>query len=137
MTYPIIAVFCGGTSAERDVSLGSGAACATALARSFPTRLFQLEANAIPAALDPEHFVVFSTLHGTFGEDGGMQRLLDAAGVHYAGCDAAGSELTMDKALTKKTAGARGVGVIPGRIFPAKTKPTADQIIAEFGENVV
>ena len=137
MNIPTVAVFCGGTSGEREVSLGSGRACAIALARSFPTRLFEINADALPAGLDPARHVVFSTLHGTFGEDGGMQRLLDAAGVHYAGCDVASSELTMDKALTKKTVGLRGVGVIPGRIFPAKSKPTADQIIAEFGENVV
>ena len=37
---PIIAVLAGGTSAEREVSLGSGRASAIALARSFPTRLF-------------------------------------------------------------------------------------------------
>ena len=90
MTSATIAVFSGGTSAEREVSLGSGAACALALARSFPTRLFQLTEDALPPDLDPTRHVVFSTLHGTFGEDGGMQKLLDAAGVQYGGCDAAG-----------------------------------------------
>ena len=77
---PIIAVLCGGTSAEREVSLGSGRACAQALARSFPTRLFELASDALPAGLDARQHVVFSTLHGTFGEDGGMQRLLDEIG---------------------------------------------------------
>lgn len=134
---PIVAVFAGGTSAEREVSLGSGRACAIALARSFPTRLFQIDADAIPAGLDPKRHVVFSTLHGTFGEDGGMQRLLDAAGVSYAGCGAESSALTMDKALTKETVAARGLAVIPGVVFPANRKPTADEIIAKFGEQVV
>ena len=69
---PVIAVFAGGTSAEREVSLGSGRACALALARSFPTRLFRIDADALPAGLDPSTHVVFSLLHGTFGEDGGM-----------------------------------------------------------------
>ena len=89
LPLPIIAVFAGGSSAERDVSLGSGKASALALARSYPTRLFELNTDALPAGLDPQRHVVFSTLHGTFGEDGGMQQLLDAAGVTYAGCDAA------------------------------------------------
>ena len=106
---PIIAVFAGGTSAERDVSIGSGKASALALARSFPTRWFELTADALPAGLDPRRHVVFSTLHGTFGEDGGMQRLLDAAGVAYAGCDAASSVLTMDKTRTKEAVAKRGV----------------------------
>src|SRR5688500_5003471 len=137
MTSPIIAVFAGGTSAERDVSLGSGQASALALARSFPTRLFEVNGEAIPEGVDPKRHVVFSTLHGTFGEDGGMQRLLDAAGIHYAGCDAASSALTMDKTRTKDAVAARGVPVVPGVRFDATAKPTADAVIAKLGENLV
>lgn len=137
MSSPIIAVFSGGVSAERDVSLGSGLACAVALACSFPTQLFRIDAAALPAGLDPRRHVVFSTLHGTFGEDGGMQRLLDAAGVAYAGCDAAASALTMDKTLTKRTAAAAGIPVIPGVTFVAPAKPAAPELVAKFGEQVV
>lgn len=137
MNSPIITVFSGGTSSEREVSLGSGLACAVALARSFPTRLFRIDTEAVPAELDPQRHVVFSTLHGTFGEDGGMQRLLDRAGIHYAGCDAASSELTMDKVRTKQAAAAREIAVIPGVDFVAAQKPSADEVIARFGEKVV
>ena len=134
---PIIAVLAGGTSAERDVSVGSGKASALALARSFPTRLFELTADALPAGLDPRRHVVFSTLHGTFGEDGGMQRLLDAAGVTYAGCDAASSALTMDKTRTKAAAAKHGVRVADAVHFEADQKPAADAVVAQLGENVV
>ena len=137
MNSPIIAVFCGGTSSEREVSLGSGSACAVALARSYPTRMFRIDADALPAGLDPERHLVFSTLHGTFGEDGGMQRLLDAAGVEYAGCDAASSALTMDKQRTKDAVRAAGIAVIPGILFPATAKPTVDAVLAQFGDQVV
>ena len=137
MASPIIAVFCGGTSAEREVSLGSGRACAIALARTFPTRLFELAANALPAGIDPARHVVFSTLHGTFGEDGGMQRLLDDAGIGYAGCDAASSALTMDKTQTKATVAARGVRVAKGWQFSAAEKPAADAVIVKLGESLV
>src|ERR1700712_736321 len=126
MTLPIVAVLCGGTSSEREVSLGSGRACASALARSYPTQLFELAADALPVGLDPAQHVVFSTLHGTFGEDGGMQRLLDAAGVIYAGCDAESSAFTMDKNRTKQAAFARGVRVAKGVVFSAEKKPSAD-----------
>ncbi len=136
-SQPIIAVMAGGISAEREVSLGSGKASALALARSFPTQLFELTADALPAGLDPQRHVVFSTLHGTFGEDGGMQRLLDAAGVAYAGCDAASSELTMEKTRTKDAAAARGVRVADAVRFTADTKPTADAVVAKLGESVV
>ena len=47
---PIIAVFCGGTSAEREVSLGSGKACAQALARSFSTQLFVIDECGLKGA---------------------------------------------------------------------------------------
>ncbi|MSU72517.1 MAG: D-alanine--D-alanine ligase [Opitutus sp.] len=137
MLAPIVAVFAGGTSAEREVSLGSGRASAQALARSFPTRLFEIDADALPAGLDPARHVVFSTLHGTFGEDGGMQRLLDAAGVTYAGCDAASSALTMDKTLTKEAAARHGVRVAPAVVFTAEGKPAAATVVAQLGEQLV
>ncbi|MFA6962384.1 MAG: D-alanine--D-alanine ligase [Opitutaceae bacterium] len=137
MKEPIIAVLCGGTSSERDVSLGSGATSAVALARSYPTRLFTVDADALPAGLDPKRHVVFSTLHGTFGEDGGMQRLLDAAGVVYAGCDAVGSALTMDKAATKASAAERGIAVAKGLDFSAGKKPSVEAVMAALGDQVV
>ena len=137
MTSPVIAVFYGGTSAERDVSLGSGRACAMALCRFFPTRLFEVNANQIPAGVDPQVHVVFSTLHGTFGEDGGMQALLDQAGIAYAGCDRSSSALTIDKARTKAAAATRGVQGAESLLFPAEAKPTTDDVIAKLGEEVV
>jgi D-alanine-D-alanine ligase len=137
VTPPVIAVFAGGTSAENEVSAGSGAACAKALARSFPTRLFQISEDALPDGYDPELHVVFSTLHGTFGEDGGMQRLLDSAGGTYAGCDATSSALTMDKDLTKRTASGRGVAVVEGMTFDAASKPAAADIVGRLGPSVV
>ena len=96
-----------------------------------------MNADEIPAGIDPAKHVVFSTLHGTFGEDGGMQRLLDAAGIHYAGCDATSSLLTMDKTRTKEAVASRGVRVVPGITFTAENKPSADDIVARLGENLV
>lgn len=137
MNSPIIAVFAGGTSPEREVSLGSGKAAAIALATSFPTQLFNIEADALPADLDPRRDVVFSTLHGVFGEDGGMQRLLEQAGVAYAGCDAKSSELCFDKWRTRQAVSAMGVRVAPGRAFDVKSKPKASVLSDELGEQVV
>lgn len=135
---PIIAVLCGGTSSEREVSLGSGKASALALACSFPTRLFVVDSEAVPEGLDPRRHVVFSTMHGTFGEDGGMQRLLDAAGIHYAGCDAEASALCFDKPRTKAAAARGGVRVCPGRVFSVPAGlPRADDLVAELGQDLV
>jgi len=137
MNSPVIVVLAGGTSAEREVSLGSGLACAVALARNFPTRLCIVDADAVPVGIDPTRHVVFSTLHGTFGEDGGMQRLLETNGVHYAGCGVESSALTMDKTATKAAVEKNGIRVIPGMRFVAAEKPAADAVVARFGENVV
>lgn len=66
-----------------------------------------------------------------------MQRLLEAAGVQYAGCDIASSALTMDKTLTKQAAAARGVRGAKAILFTATAKPTVEAVIAQLGENVV
>lgn len=134
---PRITVLAGGVSSEREVSLGSGAAAALALARLWPTRLVDVTEAALPSGLDPARDVVFSTLHGTFGEDGGMQALLDGAGMIYAGCGAAASALTMDKAATKRAAAAAGVRVAADLCFEAGSRPSVDAVIAALGERVV
>ncbi len=135
--HPVIAVLAGGTSPEREVSLGSGKAIALAMAYSHPTEFFTVDADAIPAGLDPARHVVCSALHGTFGEDGGMQRLLDAGGFSYTGCDARSSDLCFDKWRTRLSVSATGVQVAPGRNFTAATKPVASALVAELGEQVV
>ncbi len=137
MNSPVIAILSGGTSSEREVSLGSGKAVALAMAFSHPAQKFTVEADALPPGLDPARHVVFSTLHGTFGEDGGMQRLLDGAGFSYAGCDAKGSDLCFDKWRTRQTVSAADVRVAPGRFFNAANKPAAVALAQEFGEQVV
>jgi len=134
---PVIAVLAGGTSPEREVSLGSGRAVAQAMACTYPTRLMVVDRDELPAGLDPARHVVCSTLHGIFGEDGGMQLLLEAAGVAYAGCDAKGSDLTFDKWRTRQTVSAMGVQVAPGRRFLSTSKPTAAELTGQFGDQVV
>ncbi len=137
MKQPIVAVLSGGTSREREVSLRSGANVAAAAATLYPTVLCQVDAEAIPAGLDPRTHVVLSTLHGTFGEDGGMQRLLEAAGFAYSGCDARSSAVTMDKSETKARAAKVGVPVAEGVAFDAANAPLAAELAARLGHEVV
>lgn len=137
MMAPRIVVLRGGTSAEREVSLGSGRACALALASVWPTRMIDVQSNGVPSGIDPGREIVFSTLHGTFGEDGGMQDALDAAGICYAGCDAASSRLTMDKTRTKERVAEVGVLGAPALRFTAGAAPRASAIVARLGEAVV
>ena len=137
MKTPTVTVFYGGTSSEREVSLGSGKACALAMSASYPTRLIRIDSNALPADLGSEPTVVISTLHGTFGEDGGMQSLLEKAGIFYAGCDDKASALTMDKSATKQACVKRGVITAKSITFTAEKKPTAADMVKELGNEVV
>lgn len=96
-----ITVMLGGPSAEREVSLRSGAAVAAALASlgHQVSRLDPREENwKLPAGTE----AVFLALHGTYGEDGTVQRRLDELGVPYTGCDAEASRIGFDKHLTKE-----------------------------------
>lgn len=138
MSEPRIAVFLGGISEEREVSLGSGKAAAASLEKSYPVDVFDVQSySKLPDGLDPIQHVVFSTLHGTFGEDGGAQSLLDAAGVEYAGCDAASSALTFDKILTKRKMAEAGVPVTPDIVFEDGNVPEAGEVVEKLGDDVV
>lgn len=96
-----ITVMLGGPSAEREISLRSGAAVVQAL-RSLGHTVYELDPKekswTLPAGTD----VVFLALHGTYGEDGTVQQQLDALGVPYTGCDAVASRIAFDKLLAKQ-----------------------------------
>jgi len=91
----------GGPSAEREVSLRSGAAVAKAL-QSLGHEVNELDPRNESWVLPPKTDVVFLALHGTYGEDGTVQRRLDELGALYTGCDAEGSRIAFDKVLTKQ-----------------------------------
>jgi D-alanine-D-alanine ligase len=115
-----ITVMLGGPSAEREVSLRSGAAVAKAL-RSLGHTVHELDPRdgswVLPAGTD----VVFLALHGTYGEDGTVQRRLDELGALYTGCDAEASRIAFDKVLTKQCCVAAGV-------------PTARHLVVDSGK---
>lgn len=96
-----ITVMLGGPSAEREVSLRSGAAVANAL-RSLGHNVVELDPRDGTFHLDSKNDVVFLALHGTYGEDGQIQRQLEKIGAVYTGCDAEASRLAFDKVLTKQ-----------------------------------
>ena len=96
-----IVVMLGGPSAEREVSLRSGAGVAKAL-RSLGHTVIELDPRTPDWILPPETDVVFLALHGTYGEDGTVQAQLEKLGVPYTGCDAEASRIAFDKVLTKQ-----------------------------------
>lgn len=96
-----ITVMLGGPSAEREVSLRTGAAVTKAL-RSLGHGVSELDPKTPHWTLPAKTDVVFLALHGTYGEDGTVQRQLDGLGVPYTGCDAEASRIAFDKVLTKQ-----------------------------------
>jgi len=98
----------GGPSAEREVSLSSGAAVAAAL-RSRGHEVFELDPREPGWRLASGTEVVFLALHGTYGEDGTVQTELEKLRIPYTGCDAEASRIGFDKALTKDRCVAAGV----------------------------
>ena len=96
-----VAVLMGGPSAEAEVSLKSGAMVVTALRQAGMTVLpVEIHGTAVnlPADLD----VAFIAMHGTFGEDGQIQRILEDHGVAYTGSDPGASARAFDKVLAKE-----------------------------------
>ncbi len=112
-----VGVMMGGTSSEREVSLNSGRAILEALEQAgFQVRPIVLDANALPDTAR-EFDVIFPALHGGFGEDGGIQDLLDDANIVYVGSGPQASRIIMDKTETKAVLRGAGLPVPGGRLL--------------------
>ncbi len=99
---PRVNLLCGGTSSEREVSLKSGSAVAQALRNAgFKVENSDIRSCELTAEMR-ECDVVYPVLHGGFGEDGTLQRMLEKAGIRFVGSGSAASQLVMDKIATKK-----------------------------------
>jgi D-alanine-D-alanine ligase len=110
-----LAVLKGGLSAEREVSLRSGAAAAEALREAGyeVTEVVVDDANfVVPDATD----LVFLALHGTFGEDGQVQEILAARGIPYTGANAEASRIAFNKEKTKEKFREYGVPTPEGQL---------------------
>jgi len=110
-----IAVLKGGLSAEREVSMRSGAAAAEAL-REAGYEVSEVTVDDARFVVPDGTDLVFLALHGTFGEDGQVQDILDAKGIAYTGANAATSRIAFDKEKTKKKFQERGVPTPQGQL---------------------
>ncbi|HEY2615018.1 MAG TPA: D-alanine--D-alanine ligase [Chthoniobacterales bacterium] len=96
-----IAVLMGGPSSERDVSFATGKGVAKAL-RSLGAEVAEIEVRDSNFELPSGIELVFIALHGTFGEDGQVQEILEERGLNYTGEGVAESELAFDKIRSKE-----------------------------------
>ena len=98
-----VTVLMGGISAERDVSLDSGKACAKALAEiGFEVTSLDAKDDFIEKLIKNKPDKVFNALHGRFGEDGSIQGLLEHLKIPYTHSGILSSAIAMDKLTSKK-----------------------------------
>ena len=122
-----VTVLMGGASAEREVSLRSGAAAAAALAEAGYT-VATLDIGRDPAELAAKVAasgaeVVFNALHGRFGEDGCVQGVLDLMGMPYTHSGLLASAAAMDKAFARRLFATAGIPVAEGRVVAKGEAP--------------
>lgn len=119
-TAPTVAVLMGGPSAEREVSLSSGRACAAAL-RERDYNVVEVDAGRdlceVLTKIQPDS--VLNCLHGRWGEDGCVQGLLEWMGIPYSHSGVLASATAMDKERSKEVFAAVGLPIVPSVIASA------------------
>jgi D-alanine-D-alanine ligase len=96
-----IAVLMGGPGSERDVSLATGRGVSKAL-RSLGADVVDVDIRAENFSLPKDVDLAFITIHGTFGEDGQLQKILEDRGIPYTGDGVEESRTAFDKILSKE-----------------------------------
>src|SRR5216110_2682135 len=96
-----IAVLMGGPGSERDVSLATGQGVSQAL-RSLGVEVVEVDVRDENFELPHDVDLAFLTIHGTFGEDGQLQKILEDRGVAYTGDGIKESRIAFDKILSKE-----------------------------------
>jgi D-alanine-D-alanine ligase len=124
-----VAVLMGGWSAEREVSLTSGrgiaAACRTL---GHDVVEIDMDRNVAAALTAAAPDVVFNALHGTPGEDGSIQGLMDILGLKYTHSGVTTSAIAIDKELTKRILVPQGIPMPAGRMVTSESLFDADPL---------
>jgi len=122
MSFGKVAVLAGGRSAEREVSLKSGAMVLAALQKKgVNAHAFDPRDRGLDALIAERFDRVFIALHGRYGEDGTVQGALELLGIRYTGSGVLGSALAMDKWRTKLVWQAAGVPTPPYELLGPDT----------------
>lgn len=111
-----IAVLKGGPGSERAVSLKTAESVVEAL-RSLGAHVVEVDVTGPEFDVPADTLIAFNTIHGTFGEDGQLQAICEARGLHYTGAGVETSRIAFDKALTKEKFIAAGVPTPRSQIF--------------------
>lgn len=131
-----VAVVMGGTAAEREVSLRSGAAVYEALKKQGVDAVaVDVKSNLIDALIGVKADRVFNIIHGRGGEDGVLQSVLDVLGIPYTGSGVLASALAMDKLRTKLCW--QGYGLVTPKWHLLKHENDLDACIEKLGFPVI
>ncbi len=106
----------GGWSAEREVSLRSGAACADAVQDRYEVVRVDVDTSIVETLREIKPDAVLNMLHGPFGEDGQMQAILEFLQIPYSHSGVLASALAMNKSRARDMFKAAGIPVAPGEI---------------------
>ena len=117
-----IAVLMGGPGSERDVSLATGRGVSKAL-RSVGVEVVEVDVRDENFPLPRDVDVAFNCIHGTFGEDGQLQKVLEERGVSYTGDGVEASRIAFDKILSKEKFLERGVVTPESEVIDAGQRP--------------
>ena len=124
-----VAVLMGGWSAERDVSLTSGRGIAAACrALGHDVTEIDMDRNVAERLKAAAPDVVFNALHGTPGEDGSVQGLLDILGLKYTHSGVTTSAIAIDKELTKRILVPQGIRMPEGRMVASESQFAGDPL---------
>ena len=118
-----IAVLMGGPGSERKVSLKSAEGVIAAL-RSLGAIVTPVDVTGQDFVLPPDTRIAFNVIHGTFGEDGQVQRILESRGIAYTGEGVQGSELAIDKIAAKQRFVNRGVPTARSEVLRNGSRPS-------------
>ncbi len=118
-----IAVLMGGPGSERDVSLATGRGVSKAL-RSLGTEVVEVDVRDEDFALPKDADLAFITIHGTFGEDGQLQKILEERGVPYTGDGVQASLAAFDKILSKEKFREHNVVTPEWEVVEVSQRPT-------------
>ncbi len=126
-----IAVLMGGPGSEREVSIASGNAVLKALL-SLGLDAVAVDVTSTEIELPDGTGLCFNVIHGTFGEDGQLQEILDKIGVPYTGARAESSRVAFDKNLAKKAFLKAGVPTPKSEIIDCTDGPVLPGFSAPF-----
>jgi D-alanine-D-alanine ligase len=130
VTKPLhVAVLMGGWSAEREVSLSSGRGVAAALDKlGHRVVAIDMERDIATKLTLAAPDIVFNALHGTPGEDGAVQGLLDIMGLRYTHSGLTTSVIAIDKELTKQALVPHGIRMPEGKVVACESLYAGDPL---------